>query len=339
MDLGVVSRPVASSNDAISSANTVTAQDFNLTASQLTTMAKTDDLFRNAKNIVNNYDPVTGVYYQLTTLYHFSGNYNTLTSPLSDPAYTSIGASVGVATTSTEVTMSNLCKGSASVAFIPSDLVSNGVATFGPLTPLSSVGMTCDTIAANGGTYQQTSVGSGGNISAANPFGTLIFGPYGRYPVLPARWDVTVNGVIKAQFDISGTSPPMTSDGRPKGYVPSFKINVDGTKKITSVDIKWYYYDPATGSYAALATADLKLLKPVIGNLEVKLNNQGSGKYCGMTIDPVIVTQVSPADPSFNCSDTWYFNDSTHPATNAGLMGSYQTGGLGYIFDFFLPTP
>jgi len=337
MDLGVVSRPAASSSDAVSGV-LVTAQSFSLTPGQLTTLAKTDALFKNAKNIVNNYGPVTGVYYELTTSFHLSGNYGTLTALFSDPVYTSLGASLRLKTTSTAVTMNGLCAGTAVVEFVPSDLVSNGTATFGPSTPLSSSGMTCESITVNGGTFSQTA-SSSGNLSATNAYGGLTYNPYGLFTVLPAQWDLKENGVIKARFDMIAANPPMTAVGRPKGYIPSFKINADGTKKIMSVDIIWYYFDSASNSYVALAPTDLMILEHIARNIEVKLSSQGSGKSCGMTIDPAVVTQVNPANPAFNCPDSWYFNDPTHPATNAGLTGTYQTSGFVYIFDFTPPMP
>jgi len=340
MDLGVVSRPDANSSDAIS-ANTVTATDFNLTAGQLSTLAKTDDLFKNAKNIVNNYDPATGVYYQMRTDFHWSGDCSTLATVASDPAYTSIGVSFQHDTNSTTITMNDLCNGTAYVEFVPSDVVSNGVTTFGPSAPISSVGMTCMPIEVNGGTFQQTSGSGGGNVFASDAYGGLSYGPYGRYTVLPARWDLKENGVLKAQFDMAAANPPVTADGRPTGYVPSFKINVDGTNRITSVDIAWYYYDEASDSYIAMAPADLKLLEHVMQSMEVKFDVTYNGirKSCDMYFDPTTVTSVDPADPVYNCPDAWYYNDKNHPETNTGLMGFYETGGFGYFYDFFLPMP
>jgi len=338
MNLGIISRDTSTTgNDAISQ-NTVTALDFNLTAGQLATMAKTDDIFRNAKNIINNYNPATGIYHEMRTDFHWSGNYGGLTS-LSTPSYTSIGVSFQQDTNSTGVTMSGLCNGTDTVEFVPSEVVSNGVTTFGPTAPISSIGMTCMNIMMNGGTFQQTSTGSGGNVFASNAYGNLSYGPYGRYTVLPARWDVKENGVVKAQFDMAAAHPPQTADGRPKGYVPSFKINVDGTKKITSVDVAWYYYDEASDSYIAMAQADLKLLEHVIKAVEVKFDvtTTTTRKSCDMYFDPTTVFSAIPSNPVYNCPDSWYYNDATHPATNTGLMGFYETGGFGYFYDFFLP--
>jgi len=191
----------------------------------------------------------------------------------------------------------------------------------------------------NGVTYQQTDGSGGGNIYATDAYGGMSYGPYGRYTVLPGRWDLKENNVIKAQFDMAAASPPVTTDGRPTGYVPSFKVNVDASNKITSVDVAWYYYDKASDSYSAMAPADLKLLEHVIKTMEVAFDvtYNGTRKSCNMYFDPTTVTSAVPSDPAYNCPDTWYFNDISHPDTNTGLMGFYETGGFGYFFDFFRP--
>jgi hypothetical protein len=31
----------------------------------------------------------------------------------------------------------------------------------------------------------------------------------------------------------------------------------------------------------------------------------------------------------------WYYDDPSHPETNTGMMGFYESGGFGYFFDFF----
>jgi len=337
MDLGVVSRPLTTSNDAIS-ANTVTATDFNMTVGQLTTLAKTDELFKNAKNIVNNYDTATGVYYSMRTDFHWGGVYSSLTATFSDPAYTSKGIGYQYDTNSPSVTLAQVCDHSMLLSFAPSEPVSDGTNTYDSGTPITSSTGSCSPIIISGVTHTQF---TGGNVYATDAYDGLSFGPYILLNTVPTRWDYRENGVLKAQFDMTAAHPPITAGGKPKGFLPSFKINVTGTK-IDSVDVKWYYYDEAADSYILLAPADLKLLKHYIQILEVKFDVTYNNirKTCEMYFDPTTTTNVSPSGPLFNCPDTWYYNDAVnHPDTSTGLMGFYETGGFGYFFDFFAPMP
>jgi hypothetical protein len=121
-------------------------------------------------------------------------------------------------------------------------------------------------------------------------------------------------------------------------------MNVDGNKKITSVDIAWFFYD--NGVYTPLASTDLNVLKHFVQGIEAKFDVTYGGlrRTCEMYIDPSTEASFDPADPRFastcqadsNHKD-WYYNDTTHPETNTGLMGFYETGGFGYFFDYFLP--
>jgi hypothetical protein len=336
IDLGVVSRPVSSKSDAIS-ANTVTAADFNMTASQLTTLAKTDALFRNARNIVGNYDPATGIYYELAASFGWTGAYSTLAALFSDPSYTSSGVSFSLSTNSTTLTMNDICNHTTIVEFIPSEVVSNGISSFGTNTPFSSSTVSCTATAGTGTAVRYYT--SSGDIYANDSFGIMHFGPSGVFTVLPAYWEAKVNGSTVAHFDMAGTSPPITSDGRAKGFIPSFKVNVDGSNKITSVDIKWSYYDEASDSYIAIAPTDLKVLKHAINSLGVKftVTYQGTQKDCDMMLDPVTVTSAVPSDPAYHCPDNWYYNDPSHPGTNTGLYTYYYTGG--HFLTFVMPKP
>ena len=70
----------------------------------------------------------------------------------------------------------------------------------------------------------------------------------------------------------------------------------------------------------------------------------GTRRTCEMDIDPTTETSFDPQDPRFasTCqadalNKDWYYGDPTHPETNTGMMGFYESGGFGYFFDFFKP--
>lgn len=339
LNLSSITRPPSATDDAISSYTANTA-DFNMTADQLTAMAKTDDIFRNAKNIINNYDTTSKVWYQLRPDFTWSGNYSQLTTGFSDPAYTFNGMGFQLDTNSSSISMDALCALTMTVELTPSVDMFDGTNTYSSSNPISNSGATgCTTV--NG--YRQL---SGGDMYASEAYAIgsgISGGPYPRFATLPvpaATWTWKENGTTKASFDVATVNPPVNSDGTPKGFVPSFKVNlVSGTQKIESVDIKWYYYDGA--SYTELLQSDLSVLSHFIDNLEVKFDvtYNSTRKTCEMYFDPVTTTQVKPGDFASiqNCALTWYYDDTTHPETNTGIMGFYETGGFGYFFNFFVP--
>ncbi len=347
LDLGAVTRPTTSSTDAIST-NSVTGTEFNMTAAQLATCAKADDLFRNAKNIVNNYDTVTGLYYQLRSDFSFTGVYSQLTTTFSDPAYGYVGMNFQMDTTSPSVTMSDLCSvGTMTVKLVPPGDVSDGSTTYNASNPLSSgVTPSCTPLVVSGQTYTQS---WSGNIYATDAYtqglGGMSYstGVWFTSLIPDGYWIWMENDVPKAWFDITGVNPPVTLSGKPQGFVPSFKINlVSGattTGQIDSVDVQWYYYDVTTDSFVLLSPTDLSVLQHFIQSLEVKFEaTTDKRRTCSMYVDPATTTQVSPSDPTFQCADTiWYYNDLTHPDTDTGLMGFYESGGFGHFFHFFRP--
>ena len=339
LNLGSVSY---STGDALTSKVVGTA-DFSLTTAQITAMAKTDDIFRNAKNIINNYNTATGVYYQLRPDFTWSSDYSTLTTTLSDPAYNYMGMGFQLDTNSPAITMDDLCSfGTTTLKLFPSTDVSDGTYTYNVGNPITNTGASPNCTLVNG--FRQL---GGTGLYATDAYAEggvgLSMGPWARFPakpVTPATWTWVENNVEKAWFDVATINPPVNDDGTPKGFVPAFKINTapSTTSQIESIDVKWYYSDGA--SYLPLATEDLGILKHFIGRLEVKLEaTTDQRRTCEMYFDPSTTTQVRPADFATvgNCSLTWYFNNDGHPDTNTGLMGFYESGGFGYFFNFFLP--
>jgi len=342
MDLGTISR-MASSTDALTG-KTVGTADFNLTADQLISLAKTDQLFRNAMNIINNYDNVTGIWYTMRPDFHWTADYKNLKNKFLDPSTLSYsGMNFQTDTNSTTVNMDDICNQSTIVKLYPPSSVTMGVpgvpgTTYGPYPggpPLSTAGPNCGTL--NGGWETTTSI-----IFATDSYGSHVSGPPLTYSVqaffdpitIPTgAWDWYENTTKRASFDIADVNPPISAAGMPVGFVPSYQVNVvgDGTEKnkITSVDIRWYSYD-AAGTLTLLTPADVALLKHFIGQVEVKFDRTygGDRQTEDIYVDPS-VTNVVP-------TKTWYYG--THPANHlqeTGVMGYYTTGGFGYFFDFW----
>jgi len=358
LNLGTLSQ---SGRDAVSG-NTVNGTEFNMTASQLASMAKTSDIFHNAMNIVNNYDPNTRIWYQMRPNFFWEGNYSLLDNQFSDPNSYSLTSSISnnginfqMDTNSTSVTMDQICSKSVTVEFVPpADIVDKSGNTWGPSNPISSADIAgCQTVYTDGcqsGNCRETISSPGSVFYASDAYGdipgeSISYGMQTYFSSVPTGlWLWKVNGPTVGQFDIASVSPPVTAGGGPKGYVPSYKLTVDpGTHQIMAIDINWYYYDEGTSSYVQLASSDLGVLRHFIGQTEVSFDVTygGSRKKWDCYFDPVTTTQIVPsAGSGQGCPaspDTWYYNDPSHPATNTGLGGFHETGGFGYYFQFFAP--
>jgi hypothetical protein len=347
MPLGTVSR--ASSNGDALTSTVVGTTDFSLSASQLVTLSKTDKLFRNAMNIVNNYGTFGNsatVWYQLRPDFHWDGSLSSLvttTALNSAPSLTYSGMNFQLDTNSTSVAMSTICTTTGHVALHPplsAGVITMGTKTFDYANPIKNSASCQDW---NGGPAKET-VNS--DLYACNgylPDMTYSVQAYFTDGTMPAGfWEWKENGIVKAAFDIGSINPPITPTGQLKGYIPTYKINVGVNNKITSVDIAWFYYDGVT--YTQLLSADLNVLKHFIGQIEAKFEaTVGTRRTCEMYIDPTVETSFNPADARFasTCQadplhKDWYYNNSGFPETNTGLMGFYETGGFGYFFDYRL---
>lgn len=345
MDLGTVAG--TSNGDGLTS-TTVGTADFSLTTSQIAAMAKTDKFFRNAMNIVNNYEQFgnsKGKYYQLRPDFHWQGNLSALalsTALDSAPSLTYSGMNFQMDQNTDSVSMTSVCTNAGIVSFHPP--VSAGTVTIGTnsysyANPIKNSGNGCSLW--NGGPAKQTDYNG---IYASNGYDHISFSIIDTFTsgTIPSGfWEWKENNVTKAAFDIANINPPITATGQLKGFIPAYKINTDGNKKITSVDIKWFFYDG--GTYTALAPADLKVLKHFVQGIEAKFEaTVGYRRTCEMYIDPSVETSFNPADPRYasTCQadaahKDWYYQDPGHPETNTGLMGFYETGGFGYFFDYF----
>lgn len=351
MSLGTVDRS-SLNGDGLTS-RTVGTMDFSLSAAQIAEMAKTDKFFRNAMNIVNNYEQFgngAGKWYQLRPDFHWSGNIASLattTALSSAPSLTYTGMNFQLDQNTDSVSMTSICTITGIVALHPpaaAGTITMGLNSYSYANPIKNSGNGC--MPWNGGPAVQTDYNG---IYASNGYDHISFSVIDSFTsgtIPPGFWEWKENGVVKAAFDIANINPPITATGQLKGFIPAYKINKDINKKITSVDVAWFFYDG--GVYTPLASADLKVLKHFVSGLEAKFESTFSGnrRTCEMYIDPAVETSFNPADPRYasTCQadpahKDWYYQDPSHPETNTGLMGFYETGGFGYFFDFFKPFP
>jgi hypothetical protein len=339
LNLGTISRPNASANDALSAA-TVTGSDFKMTEAQLTTMTKTDDLFKNAMNIVNNFEAYgngTGVSYRLRPDFKWRGVYSVLTNSNNldtQPSYTFHHYNFQLDTNSPSVTMGMLCPTNTKTLqlFPPAGTTvsaSTGT-TYTETVPLQNDSPVCGVYSDNTHSVQRDS-----DFQATDAYGGMTYGfPTDLYGDIPhGYWIWKEDGVIKGEFDNSIVIP-KSATGKPTGFAPALRVNVSGNR-ILSVDIAWYYYDAASDQYVKLSTADLALLSHAMLNAEVSFMNEAMNTKEDIYFDPVLTTSVSPTAQVWNL-DTG--GGATDGSQAVSIIVFYETGGVGNYFENFGPS-
>jgi hypothetical protein len=328
LPLGVLS---SSGDGDVTSDDAVDAAAFTMSATQLDAIARADDLFRNALNLVNNYGTFgnpAGAWYQLRPDFSWSGG-SAITAAFSDPdALAFDGMGFQLDTNATAVTIDELCDGVSTVTFEPPQPVTIGGTSYDQGNPVTSGGATCTTIVRDGVPGREFWSGSLYGASGYETAVTYSMPAVSANP--PGFWTWREDGAVKAMFDVASVNPPVTEAGKPTGFVPSFRVNTGSGGRILSVDVKWFYFDAGAGAYVALLPADLAVLKHFVGAVEVKFDRTyGEVRRTEeIYVDPSTVSNVVP-------TKEWYFGThAADPSLETGLMGFYSTGGFGYFFHF-----
>jgi hypothetical protein len=329
-------------NFDVVSSTSVDAAAFSMTAAELESFARTDDLFRNALNLVNNcgaFGNAANVWYQLRPDFSWEGSAG-IDMGFSVPSeLTYQGMQFQLDTSSTSVSIDALCDHSAVVSLAPPGPVLVGnMTSYDPSNVISSASVACTDIIRNG-----VAVSKEGWSGPPGVF--YMSGGYGPSPTYsvgmttpnpPGYWTWSERGSVKAKFDVSSVNPPLWADGanRPRGFVPSFKVNTGPSGLVTSVDVQWFFFDPTaaagTGGYVPLDPSRLGVLRHFVERLEVKFDRtwNGTRRTEERYFDPATTTRIVP-------NQTWYYGQNpAHPDQETGLMGYYSVGGFGYFFHF-----
>jgi hypothetical protein len=324
----------------IGESDPIDGSNFDLTSAQLLDLAKNDDVFKSVKNLVINYDNATGVYYTLRPDFRWNGSYASINGAFQDPSgYTYANYSFQLDSNTTTIDIDKICGTNGQEQVIvklvpPSDVTTSDVyvRTFNPGNPMSSTTVKCK-------------VATDNFIEAYQDPGNSDFFATNRYGGVSQSWAAPLSGTIpggnwlyyegdqlKGQFDVAVASP-LRADNTIKGFVPSARINIEeGTGRILSVDLKWYYWDDSTSGYVELA--DVSVLKYLIGTGGVFFDNSLSGPrtYETVNFDPAADTSVTPTQYP------WYYG--TDGPANEQLEGFgifYSSGGIGFFINFFRP--
>jgi len=212
----------------------------------------------------------------------------------------------------------------------PSNVTTTDAREFGPLNSMSSANVTCSPTA-DGSIEAQDYTGSGffAGVRGEDNYISQSYTAALTGTIPTGYWLYHEGEQLKGQFDVSVASP-LRVDNRIKGFVPSIKVNSDGTGKVTSVDIKWYTWDDSTSQYVELT--DVTVLKYLIGTGDVYFDHSltGARRYESVHFDPAVDTSIAPSEY------TWYYGTAGQEDQQVQGFGIfYESGGIGYYFQFF----
>ncbi|MCK4973889.1 MAG: hypothetical protein KAR81_01430, partial [Sulfurimonas sp.] len=308
--------------------NAANPADFSMTTEELLALAGNDDLFKAAKNLVLNYN--NGIYYTLRSDFYWDGNYTALENSfvnVSDYVYRNYGFQLD--SNSLELMMDEICGENNATKvnlefYPPAEINASGGGTYTIAVPISNGDATCSimadgTVEADGTDFYAKEVDNG-EISLS-----LGMGISGNIP--QGYWSYQVDGVEKGVFD-AAVATPLTDTNKISGFVPSIKINTDGSGIITTIDVKWYHLDTNGTNYVELT--DISLLKHHIGSSEIVFHNTtGATRLNYHFFDPATQTSITP-------SNTWYYGtNGTADEQVESIIVFYESAGTGYFFEFF----
>jgi len=330
LDLGTIDQ--SADPDVAMTQDVVTTTAFSLNQSQLLDLAKNDDLLKIVKNLYFNYQ--SGIYWNLRPDYNWGGDYSAINGTFSNPsAFTfSGGYSFQLDSNFHGITVQQFIgppTGSPKAlleVYPPSSVEAKDSGfIYDASTPISNLNNTTGGLTQSGD-WEAWS----GNFFAGERYGNISYSLTAFTGTIPAGfWKLGITStpstaLANAEFDVAVASP--ISGTVIKGFVPSIKVNVDGSKRITSVDIKWYVWNGATYE----EVIDQNALKSLVGRFDFGFDNTTAPNprsYESGGHD-VSVTNIVP-------QGTWYYGDYgtvTETQRAESILVFYSCGGVGYFF-------
>ncbi len=337
LDIGTINQSATDTSLALTE-NTLTTTAFSLSQSQLLDLAKNDDLLKIVKNLYFNYQG--GIYWNLRPDYNWSGDYSTISGtgfPNPSTFTFSGGYSFQLDSNFTGITIQQFIgpptgTPKALLELYPPASVEAKDSGFiyNVSTPISNLNNTTGGPTA-GGEWEAWA----NDFFAGERYGNISYSIGSLTGTIPSgfwKFGVTNTGTAtllsSAEFDVAVASP--ISGTTIKGFVPSIKLNVDGSKIITSVDIKWYYWNGS--SYSEVT--DTSALKSLVGSFDFMIDNTTGGiRRYESTGHDVSVTNVVPQ--GIPAGTPWYYGNfgegiEAQRAESIGVF--YSCGGIGYFF-------
>lgn len=234
---------------------------FSLDQDELGQIASLDDYLRTLKNIyINTFDDGTSVRLSYFT-YGFYVDYSAIEnqwSPMEAIEYQAAGAPRFEFRLDGEISFDSLINETNVIELFPPSEVITVDQTMSPTRPFTTVDdgliddFSRDIQVTNGERHTFR-----GYFYIREPDGAdIALSPHLNYAGWPeGDWRFEINGAPRAYFDLAATDPVLP-DGRPKGLVPSLRIDTAADGRITQARVRWYYYDATVDDYELITNTD-----------------------------------------------------------------------------------
>lgn len=322
IDLGEVS--LGDDEDAVAE-EAVDDTHFALNASQLLALAKTDNVFRNAKNIVANFhvdDAGEETWYAIRADFSWQDTTLLNDSEFSHPADLERESSEFQMDTNSEtLTIQQICGEGVDKVLV--GLFPPGE---GPELTNSDEGP-CEV--ENGVTnYISEYLFAGSNPEHTDKTLSYVFKTDSVGDLDAGYWEWREDDEVKAVFDL-GIASPVTAEGEPAGFVPSIKLDWTEDGILAAVLFQWYYHD-GTGYVLVEDESELSMLRHVLEKVEVGFYEMGHGTDTAEKIDfdPAEQFTIAPDEPN------WTRQEDDDLKLLEKIHIFYESGGIGRIFIF-----
>ncbi len=341
LDLGYLnnnpgSQEAQSSNNVASMAPT-----FNLSLSSLLAMARFDNGYKAVVNMYLNYN---GSLFESGIQFDWDGGSlpAALANTEANPAnYSYDGYRLSFTPPANTLNYNNICKVLDALQVIPPasvDMVNQYAGTAQPPALLSTITPTTpfhsSTNMIDQGTYcfDNSINNAGGEIGISNGGRRVVSaGVPVRYLLKgnpPAGWwRMKYQGQQIGIFDFE-TASPVDSYSNPLVFLPAPKIVTDATgSNVTSIEIRWFAYDSASGTYTLVNPADVNALV-VDSHIELSSTAPTATDLIRPASGSGLITSATTFDRA------WTLN-GTDPYTFLEKMTvGYRMGYVGYAVDW-----
>jgi hypothetical protein len=152
-------------------------------------------------------------------------------------------------------------------------------------------------------------------------------------------WVLQLDGSEVGRYDLK-SADPVNADGKIVIYAPSIKATVDGSNKVSKVEIEWYLWNAATGAYDKVTDPSSFARNAKEVGVEIADYSGGcsSGKstfqqVANLSTFPLSV-DVSSFGAAFPPTDGSTTSNSGSVCESESIALSYSLNGVTYRFDF-----
>ncbi|MEN9529872.1 MAG: hypothetical protein RI932_1745 [Pseudomonadota bacterium] len=359
LDMGTLSSDTSGKEYTSNKKTDEVSSSFSLDVSKMKEIAKTDDSARGLINVVANIKD-NGDFVFAKPYMVFKSNIQKIkntASAATDLTYNGYGLYF-IAKWS-GLTMESLCGGASAsnkLSLVPpsgtqlklckendstqcrnysevTNLKTKSVETEGNGRSSCSSDMSGQTIAADDGNFYVAKEANTGGMT--RPLGFNWGGGGYDGQLAQGVWTLKLNGGEVGRYDLAAANP-LNASGKATVYVPSVKAVLDGSNKVTRIDVEWFLWNSASQSYEKVTATDTFSRVVSEAGAEIadysggcssrSVYNQLTGSGATQTLD------VSSFGATF--PDSNYSNNSPSGCYAEAIAVNYTMNGVSYRFDF-----